>query len=109
MSGLKCVGLCLAKRITSGHTTIDSLRSDESVRIADETSHADVGISRVWTSKTYRQNGIAATLLDLVTKAFDSGCVVPKDRVAFSQPTTSGAILARRWFGQKFGWMVYID
>ncbi|KAK4497353.1 hypothetical protein PRZ48_011804 [Zasmidium cellare] len=29
--------------------------------------------------------------------------------VAFSQPTESGARLARRWIGKPYGWLVYID
>ncbi|KAI7287586.1 hypothetical protein KC345_g402 [Hortaea werneckii] len=32
-----------------------------------------------------------------------------KEDVAFSQPTGSGARLARRWFGRLYGWSVYVD
>ncbi|RMZ03967.1 hypothetical protein D0860_06566 [Hortaea werneckii] len=32
-----------------------------------------------------------------------------KEDVAFSQPTESGARLARRWFGRLYGWSVYVD
>lgn len=32
-----------------------------------------------------------------------------KDDVAFSQPTESGARLARRWFRRLYGWSVYVD
>jgi len=32
-----------------------------------------------------------------------------KDQVAFSQPTDAGAKLARKWFGKKYGWLVYVD
>ena len=28
--------------------------------------------------------------------------------VAFSQPTESGARLARRWTGKAYGWLVYV-
>jgi N-acetyltransferase len=34
---------------------------------------------------------------------------ISKDQVAFSQPTDSGAKLARKWFGKKYGWLVYVD
>jgi len=34
---------------------------------------------------------------------------VPKGMVAFSQPTESGARLAREWFGMQSGWSVYVD
>jgi N-acetyltransferase len=34
---------------------------------------------------------------------------VSKDQIAFSQPTDAGAKLARKWFGKKYGWLVYVD
>ena len=34
---------------------------------------------------------------------------ISKDRVAFSQPTDAGAKLARKWFGKKYGWLVYVE
>ena len=34
---------------------------------------------------------------------------ISKDLVAFSQPTDAGAKLARKWFGKKYGWLVYVD
>lgn len=109
MAGAKCVGLCLAKCISTGHRTLQSESSSDSISIADEISRADVGISRIWTSKSHRRNGIAGALLDTVARSFDPSGAVNKDRVAFSQPTTSGARLARRWYGQESGWLVYID
>jgi len=32
---------------------------------------------------------------------------VPKDLVAFSQPTDTGGQLAKRWFEAETGWHVY--
>jgi N-acetyltransferase len=32
-----------------------------------------------------------------------------KELVAFSQPTEAGARLARKWFGKRDGWLVYVD
>lgn len=32
-----------------------------------------------------------------------------KEQVAFSQPTESGAKLARKWYGKAYGWSVYVD
>lgn len=32
-----------------------------------------------------------------------------KGQAAFSQPTESGAKLARRWMGKPYGWKVYVD
>lgn len=39
----------------------------------------------------------------------DSSEILSKDQVAFSQPTNAGAKLARKWFGKKYGWLVYVD
>jgi N-acetyltransferase len=39
----------------------------------------------------------------------DSLETISKDQVAFSQPTDAGAKLARKWFGKKYGWLVYVD
>lgn len=35
--------------------------------------------------------------------------IISMDQVAFSQPTDAGAKLARKWFGKKYGWLVYVD
>lgn len=32
-----------------------------------------------------------------------------KALMAFSQPTEAGTRLARRWFGKRYGWLVYMD
>lgn len=42
-------------------------------------------------------------------EATDSLETISKDQVAFSQPTDAGAKLARKWFGKKYGWLVYVD
>ncbi|KAI7483019.1 hypothetical protein KC367_g2254 [Hortaea werneckii] len=42
-------------------------------------------------------------------RADSQGEIRGKEDVAFSQPTESGARLARRWFGRLYGWSVYVD
>jgi N-acetyltransferase len=39
----------------------------------------------------------------------DTLAMISKDQVAFSQPTDAGAKLARKWFGKRYGWLVYVD
>lgn len=63
----------------------------------------------MWTSNEHRKKGIATRMLDCVKADFLYGMTVGKEQIAFSQPTESGQNLARKWFRQEFGWLVYVD
>ena len=115
----KCVGFCLAEKISSafgvvsgcaaGEDAIKSMNTSKSSSISVSTS-ADIallGISRIWISKTHRGKGLAVELLECARHNFFYGVEAPKDLVAFSQPTESGGRLAERWFGTETGWHVY--
>lgn len=115
----KCVGLCLAERITKAHRVKDSKKADagghalssdhksSSVSVEEETVPAVVGVSRIWTSRSSRRKGIANNLLDCVLSQFIYGMEIDKDELAFSQPTESGGELAKAWYGEDSGWLVY--
>jgi N-acetyltransferase len=115
----KCVGLCLAERVTKAHRVKDNNKVEgggqdlsrdhksSSVSIEDETVPAVVGVSRIWTSKSSRRKGIANNLLDCVLNQFIYGMEIDKDELAFSQPTESGGELAKAWYGEESGWLVY--
>lgn len=115
----KCVGLCLAERITKAHRVKDSgtagagapalpsNHQSSSISVEDEIVPAVVGVSRIWTSKSSRRKGIANNLLDCVLNQFIYGMEIEKDELAFSQPTQSGTELARAWYGGQSGWLVY--
>lgn len=164
--GSKCIGLCLAERITEAHRVVappnDSPNVSDSTVLAKTedsgdqkdsrdttqphtdtpsnqhstrttptttpgtlttslTTHpADLGISRIWVSSSHRRHGIAIALLDAVARDFcayrceeydangdENGKRLPKERIAFSQPTDGGARLARKWFRAETGWGVY--
>ncbi|KAH7055648.1 ESCO1/2 acetyl-transferase-domain-containing protein [Macrophomina phaseolina] len=74
---------------------------------------AHLGISRIWVSSSHRHHGVATALLDAAARDFcgyyfsQDTKRIRKGKVAFSQPTESGARLARRWFGVETGWLVY--
>jgi N-acetyltransferase len=122
MDNGRCVGLCLAEGIDKAFRVVEPERKvdkekasdpaeaqrSELLSISQDTDEAAIGISRIWTSRGSRKKGIARALLKCVAKTFLSK-VTPKDMVAFSQPTEMGTALARRWFGQEYGWHVYID
>jgi hypothetical protein len=130
--GSKCVGACLAERIQEAFAVADQDKEDTSERkdtvpailpvpspgdeqqsssisISRSPEPAMLGISRIWTSKVERKKGIATTLLDTAREDFLYGIKIEKDAMAFSQPTASGGELARKWFGRRSGWHVYID
>ena len=116
----KCIGLCLAERISEGYKASTStkssaklgsaeelIRQSSSISVSTEAFPAILGISRIWTSKLHRRQGIARTLLDCARTSFIYGVAITKDMVAFSQPTESGGNLARGWHEGAEGWLVY--
>lgn len=120
VSGEKCVGLCLTERISIAYKVMQNKevandRADleasksSSISISREAEPAILGISRIWTSVSHRRKGIAAALLDAVRGNFIYGMEVSKDMVAFSQPTESGGLLAKDWFGGAKTWHVYVE
>ncbi|GAB7357003.1 hypothetical protein MBLNU459_g7833t2 [Dothideomycetes sp. NU459] len=132
--GTKCIGVCLAERIDKAYKVMEtnqpatdmeqddttggephssehspSCSLDGPICITDIAEPALLGISRIWTSSSARRGGIATALLETTRKTFRRGSHVPRDLIAFSQPTDSGARLARRWFEKQYGWHVYTD
>lgn len=119
--GNKCIGACLAERIWEAYAVLDQSDASEqtcqhltapqssSISVSATSDPAILGISRIWTSKEHRKQGVARKLLDSVRTDFLYGLAIEKKKVAFSQPTESGGNLARRYFGQQAGWHVYID
>ena len=111
----KCVAACVAERIIKAHrvkataTTqkADPTSQSSSIEVQEEDVPAVVGVSRIWTSKGFRRKGIANNLLDCVLNQFIYGMDIDRDELAFSQPTESGAALARSWYGEESGWLVY--
>ncbi|KAF2427691.1 hypothetical protein EJ08DRAFT_559713, partial [Tothia fuscella] len=118
LRGQKCVGYCLVERIQEAFPVLDdapssatkqekSSRDSSSITVSDAARPALMGISRVWTSNSAKRSGIAVSLLDCATQNFLYGMKIPKEEIAFSQPTESGGRLARKWFGRESGWLVY--
>lgn len=115
----RCVGLCLAERITKAHRVKGEKKQghkgqqcapggkSSSISIEDKTVPAVVGVSRIWTAKAFRRKGIANNLLECVMSQFIYGMEIEKNELAFSQPTESGCQLARAWYGEDSGWLVY--
>jgi N-acetyltransferase len=126
LRGQQCVGLLLAERIETARAAVSqaggtALSDGEVVPATQELSPVEdcpvfasneeypavLGIARIWTARSARRSGVAQGLLEQACRNFLPGAVVETDRVAFSQPTQMGARLARRFFGKKWGWLVY--
>jgi N-acetyltransferase len=126
MKDSKCMGLCLAERIweahpikldaaqangtngnTNGVTNGDAVHRSSSVSVQNTLDPAIVGVSRIWTCGTARRRGIAMDLLDCVISNFIYGLDIPKEQIAFTQPTESGLRLAECFFGVGEPWHVY--
>ncbi|KAF7590138.1 N-acetyltransferase O1 (Establishment of cohesion protein 1) [Aspergillus hancockii] len=110
MKDSRCVGACLTERIWESRpvekSSNQTSRPDSAITVRSETHPAIVGISRIWTSGSSRRKGIAMDLLDCVVSNFIYGMEIPKEQVAFSQPTESGKTLAQSFFGDD-EWHVY--
>ena len=115
MKDSKCVGLCLTERIWESHPIVKRPTTEgagptlhsSSISVKEETHPTVVGVSRVWTSGSSRRKGIAMDLLDCVVSNFIYGMEIPKEQIAFSQPTESGCRLAEAFFGGGEVWHVY--
>lgn len=114
----KCIGMCLAERITEGRRVKAAPKENgdkdatprpksSSISVEEEPTPAVVGVSRIWTSRAFRRKGIAVNLLDCVMNHFIYGMGIDKEEIAFSQPTESGKQLAEDWYGEESGWLVY--
>lgn len=117
--GDQCLGVCVSREISKARRVrasqsdlkVDAAdrSTDKSIVASEEEYPARLGISRIWTSKEVRRKGIAWTLLNTAISNFDFAVSIPKQLVAFSQPTDSGARLARSWFAKDDGWLVYAE
>lgn len=93
--------------LTPTSSTATHFPSTADLLLEEEAVSAMVGVSRIWTSRTFRKKGIANNLLDCVTTQFVYGLDIEKEEIAFSQPTDMGAALAKAWAGAETGWCVY--
>ncbi|KAN0071975.1 ESCO1/2 acetyl-transferase domain containing protein [Elaphomyces granulatus] len=119
MKESKCVGLCLTERIWEARPVKllpshgrngdgPSRPTSSSITMGEDVHPAIVGVSRIWTSGAWRRKGIAMDLLDCVVSNFIYGMDIPKDQIAFTQPTDSGCRLAEAFFGVGEPWHVYV-
>jgi len=67
---------------------------------------AVIGVDKIWVHRKFRRSGIATRMLESIRNSFVYGYVVPREEVAFSQPTEMGAGLAIA-YTQDSGFLSY--
>ncbi|KAJ3302964.1 N-acetyltransferase esco2 [Kappamyces sp. JEL0829] len=90
---------------------VDTDRSEPLSNVACDNSNpvpAAVGVSRIWVASQHRKCGYAFALLESVRHSFVFGTELPREAIAFSQPTDLGQKLARSYFNRR-DYLVYIE
>lgn len=80
-----------------------SQASTDSLSYTQDMVAAECGISRIWVDQEHRRQHIATRLLDAVRTSFTNfgyPYEIGKDVLAFSIPTTAGALLAAAYCGR---------
>lgn len=102
----KVVGCSVAVQIDQGYPVLPSPgeSSTPEKQIAawccsTTPQSAQCGISRIWVHSQYRRKKVATRLLDCVRMNFIYGCIIPRELVAFSDPTPDGKRLAKSYAG----------
>ena len=70
-------------------------------RVASVNYPATLGVLQVWTHTSHRRQGVASALLNTARGRAVFGQVVPKEEVAFSQPTSAGHAFASAFAGRR--------
>ena len=100
----RAVGCAVIERIDSAYEIING--EDNVTYNPSEPLEAVLGIRQIWISKMHRRKGLATSLIDAARLDAVYGYVVPKEQVAFSQPTPSGRRFAETYFA-KTSFLVY--
>ena len=82
--------------------------SAEALRHDGMPRRAACGISHIWVHPSARRDGVASSLLDAVCKHAGGTFELPKESLAFSQPTALGRRLAAAYVGTEC-FLVYDD
>lgn len=89
----RIAGFVAAERIAKAHWLV----SEEPLMASTEDTEAQCGVSRIWIHPKYRRQQIGTRLLDTLRANFLVSQVVPKEKLAFSDPTSSGKEFAKHY------------
>jgi len=83
----RVVGCLVAESVDSAYELVDATRG---VVCSADARPAALGVEQVWVEASHRRRKLATALLDATRAHFSFGAPVPRDRVAFSNPTADG-------------------
>ena len=80
----------------------DTISNKEISLLSEDTSqknHPIMGIRQIWVDQRFRKQKVANSLVDSARKNFLYGVIIPRDGVAFSQPTSDGQAFGLAYTG----------
>ena len=99
------IGIVISEQIKNGYLVHFDETNDDTQTIADsiqeytfQKEKALCGISKMFVLENHRKKGIAKNLVDSARMNLIYGFEIPKEEVAFSQPTLDGKIFALKYF-----------
>lgn len=92
----RVAGLVVGERIQQASRVV----CEEPLTVSTQLEPAEVGVSRLWVHHNHRGNGIATILVDVLRANLYRECIVPRSKVAFSDPTTDGKDFAKKYTKQ---------
>lgn len=102
----KLVGCIIVEMIDHAYRLSKTSKDDMSITINKVKVPALVGVSRIWVFTPHRRKGIATTLLDVMRSDIIYGSIVPKNKIALSQPTLDGKRFGMKYFDNEM-FLVY--
>jgi N-acetyltransferase len=108
----KIIGCLIAEQIKYGNLVhFDELEDTQTTaetiqEYSLEKEKAICGISKLFVFENYRKQKIAYQLVETARMNLIYGFEIPKDQIAFSQPTLDGKIFALKYF-KKDDFLVY--
>jgi N-acetyltransferase len=100
--------LLSASDVVADGTQKDLGTADAPLMCSEIATKTTCGVSRMWVVKKQRRHGVCAEMLDAVCAHFRYPARIPKQHIAFSQPTTDGKRFAERYTG-SCSFLVYAE
>jgi ribosomal protein S18 acetylase RimI-like enzyme len=67
------------------------------------------GIELIWVAEAHQRNGLATMLVEAARCHISYGCVIPREHVAFSHPTTLGKLFAASYSKRRDFLVFYVE